>query len=153
MRTLGRASDFVFEFPFVGDCSADLIVGDKALGIICVVEFEDGRGESIFNKPQIRSTKEWCRRFEHGFSQIVDWFCMLDDAKKSERFKKDFGPGHVRFSGLLIIGRDAGLTEYERFRLRWRTEKVGVDNHSVECITFDVLHRHMDQHLQLNTSI
>jgi Domain of unknown function (DUF4263) len=72
---------------------------------------------------------------------------------KTERFKKDFGHGHIRFSGLLIVGRDTGLRDYERFRLRWRTEKVSVDNHPVECITFDELYRHMDQHLKLNTGV
>ena len=52
---------------------------------------------------------------------------------------------------MLIIGRDAGVTGYDRTRLEWRTEKVRVDSHPVECVTFDGLYEHMDRHLKLNT--
>ena len=53
---------------------------------------------------------------------------------------------------MLIIGRDAGFTDsYDRYRLDWRTDKVSVNSNNVTCVTFDELHRHMDQHLRLNT--
>jgi hypothetical protein len=117
-----------------------------------VIEFEDGRLQSIFKPSQTGNTRVWSPRFEHGFSQIIDWYTMLDDLKKSQRFKRDFGDGHVRFSAMLIIGRDAGFTNaHDRFRLDWRTDKVTVDSNSVLCVTFDELYRHMDQHLRLNT--
>jgi hypothetical protein len=76
---------------------------------------------------------------------------LIDDIKKTSRFQKDFGQDHIRFSALLIIGRDVGITGYERTRLEWRTEKVRVDSHPVECVTFDGLQDHMDRHLKLNT--
>ena len=152
MRDIGPPTDYVFEYPFYGDFAADLIVGDKPGKRFCVIEFEDGRNNSIFSVPKNKSTTEWSRRFEHGFSQIVDWFTIMDDLKKTDRFQKDFGKNHIRFSALLIIGRDAGIAEpYDRSRLNWRTEKVRVDSHSVECITYDGLHEHMDRHLKLNT--
>jgi len=151
MRDIGPASDYAFEYPFYGDFTADLVVGDKASRRFCVIEFEDGRKDSIFKVPKSKSTAEWSQRFEHGFSQIVDWFTLIDDIKKTSRFQKDFGQDHIRFSALLIIGRDAGVTGYERTRLEWRTEKVHVDSHPVECVTFDGLHEHMDRHLKLNT--
>jgi len=47
---------------------------------------------------------EWSARFEHGFSQLTDWFFNLDDYKKTHGFTKTFGYGHVSFTGLLIIG-------------------------------------------------
>jgi hypothetical protein len=81
----------------------------------------------------------------------VDWFSSIDDFKNTRRFRRDFGPDHIRFSALLVIGRDAGMTEDDRNRLDWRTEKVRVDSHPVECVTFDGLHEHMDRHLRLNT--
>jgi hypothetical protein len=151
MRDTGPATDYVFEYPFYGDFAADLIVGDKPGKRFCVIEFEDGSKDSIFKVPKSKSTPEWSQRFEHGFSQIVDWFTLIDDLKKTNRFKKDFGPDHIRFSAMLIIGRDVGVTDYERTRLDWRADKVRVDSHPVECVTFDGLYEHMDRHLRLNT--
>jgi hypothetical protein len=151
MRDTGPATEYAFEYPFYGDFAADLVIGDKAGRRFCVVEFEDGRKNSIFRVPKGKSTSEWGPRFEHGFSQIVDWFTLIDDIKNTKRFQRDFGPDHVRFSALLVIGRDAGVTGYDRTRLDWRTEKVRVDSHPVECVTSDGLREHLDRHLRLNT--
>jgi len=151
MKNLGPATQFCFEYGFFGDYAADLVLGDKAERHFCVIEFEDGRRQSIFKPSAAGGSRVWSPRLEHGFSQIIDWFTMLDDLKKSERFKRDFGDGHIRFSAMLIIGRDAGLTEpHDRFRLDWRTDKVSVDSNKVACITFDELHRLMDQYLRRN---
>jgi hypothetical protein len=138
--TVGPAPLLAFEFPFLGDFAADLIVGDREQGEFTVIEFEDGGADSIFTRAGKKSTKEWSRRFDHGFSQLVDWFHALDDMKRTSRFAKDFGYGHVRFLGLLLIGRRAGLTQSELDRLRWRAEKVRVDSHTIDCLTFDDLH-------------
>jgi hypothetical protein len=81
----------------------------------------------------------------------VDWFTHFDDLKKTTRFQKDFGTGHIRLSALLVIGREAGLSDHEKFRLEWRAEKVQIDSHAVECVTFDGLQSHMDTHLRLTT--
>lgn len=154
MRNIGPATQICFEYNFHGDYAADLVLGDKAYRQFCVIEFEDGRIQSIFKPSQNNNTKVWNSRFEHGFSQIIDWYTMLDDLKKTQRFKRDFGEGHIRFSAMLIIGRDSGLPDpYDRFRLEWRTDKVSVDSNQVICVTFDELYRHMDQHLRLNTGI
>jgi len=128
-----------FQFPFFGDYTADAVVGSKALGEFCVVEFEDGAADSIFKRQPKRGNPEWSSRFEHGFSQLVDWFYHLDDFRGTEGFAKAFGYGRVRFAGLLVIGRQAGLDEARRNRLRWRSEKVLSDSHSVTCTTFDEL--------------
>lgn len=151
-RNIGPARQICFEYNFFGDYVADLVLGDKKYRHFCVIEFEDGRLQSIFKPSASGKSRVWSQRFEHGFSQIIDWYTMLDDMKKSQRFKRDFGEGHIRFSAMLNIGRDAGLTdEYDRFRLDWRTDKVTIDSNHLICVTFDELHRHMNQHLQLNT--
>jgi hypothetical protein len=137
---IGPANQIAFEFPFAGDFSADIVLGNKNKSTFCVIEFEDGRLNSILRKVPNKSMTEWSPRFEHGFSQLVDWFCMLDDFKKTDRFAKDFGHGHVRFVALLVLGRSAGLSEHDRKRLRWRAEKIRVDSHAVECLTFDDLY-------------
>jgi hypothetical protein len=137
---LGPASLLGYEFPFMGDFAADIVLGNREKGMFCVVEFEDGKLDSIFKKLPKKSTTEWSNRFEHGFSQLVDWFYCLDDFKKTERFAKDFGHGHITFLGLLILGRSAGVSNTDRNRLRWRTEKVRVDSHNIECLTLDDLY-------------
>lgn len=134
---LGPATELAFEFPFFGDFKADLLLGNKCEGEFCVVEFEDGSEDSIFKKQPRRGNPEWSARFEHGISQITDWFYNLDDYKGTRGFAKTFGNGYIRFSGLLVIGRDSSLDDAKRNRLRWRTEKVLIDSHSVNCITFD----------------
>ncbi len=78
-----------------------------------------------------------------GFSQVVDWFCHLDDFKKTERFHKNFGYGHIEFVGLLLIGRNEGLDADDIRRLRWRTHNVVVNSHHVICMTYDELYKEL----------
>lgn len=145
--SIGLADRLAYEFPFMGDFAADVMLGNKEKGIFCAIEFENARPDSIFIKVPKKATKEWSRRFEHGFSQLVDWFYSLDDFKKTDKFAKDFGHGHITFLGLLILGRNASLSEFDRNRLKWRTEKVRVDSHTVECLTFDDLCQHLEWRL------
>lgn len=133
------ATELAFQFPLFGDFTADLVLGNKDAGEFCLVEFEDGTADSLFKKQPKRGEPEWSARFEHGFSQLVDWFYRLSDVAGTDAFRKAFGHGHVRFSALLVIGRDAGLDDAKRIRLRWRTEKVLIDSHAVNCVTFDEL--------------
>lgn len=144
---IGPATHLAFEFPFLGDFAADIVLGNREQGEYCVVELEDGRPDSIFAKAGSKATKEWSRRFDHGFSQLVDWFYALDDLKKTSRFAQDFGHGHIRFFGLLIIGRSAGLSDSDRARLKWRAEKVRVDSHPIDCFTFDDVHSYLKRRL------
>src|SRR5262249_36112010 len=90
---------------------------------------EDAGASSILKKVRGKATKEWAPRFDHGCSQLIDWFYALDDMRKTSAFTKHFGHGHIKFFGLLLIGRSDGLSEDDRIRLKWRTEKVVVDSH------------------------
>jgi Shedu protein SduA, C-terminal len=47
---IGPATELAFQYPFFGDFRADLVLGNKKEGEFCVVEFEDGRHDSIFKK-------------------------------------------------------------------------------------------------------
>jgi hypothetical protein len=78
---------------------------------------------------------------------LVDWFYSLDDLKKTAKFAEEFGHGHIRFYGLLLIGRNAGMSDADRARLKWRAEKVLVDSHSVRCLTFDDLYQVLRQRM------
>jgi hypothetical protein len=141
---IGLVNRLAHEFPLIGDFAADIMLGNIDKGIFCAIEFEDGKPDSIFTKVPQKSTTEWSRRFEHGFSQLVDWFYALDDFKQTERFATDFGHGHITFLGLLILGRNAGISDADRNRLKWRTEKVRVYSHTIECLTFDELCQHLE---------
>ncbi len=134
---VGPGNWIAYEFPIFGDFATDIVVGNKEQGAYCLIELEDAKPQSIFARVRGKSTKQWGQRFEHGFSQLVDWFYALDDQKNTQRFAKDFGPGHISFTGLLIIGRSAALSESDRHRLQWRMEKVSVNSHDVYCLTFD----------------
>lgn len=144
---IGPAELIAFEFPFMGDFFADIVLGNRNSGTFCVIEFEDGKSNSIFRKVRHRSTTQWSPRFEHGFSQLVDWFWALDDFKKTDRFASDFGHGYIRFMALLIIGRNSGISDSDRKRLRWRSEKVRIDSHLIECLTFDDLYEYLNMRI------
>jgi len=135
----GIANQVAFEFEIFGDYAADAVFGtrDKTF---CFVELESAGPDAVLTTFGKKATKEWSKRLEHGFSQIVDWFCHLDDFKKTDRFRRNFGYGHVDFVGLLLIGRTRGLTEDDLRRLRWRTHNVIVDSHRVFCMTYDDLY-------------
>ena len=65
---VGPADLLAFEFPLFGDFAADVVLGNRERGAFCLVELEDASAASIFKKPKGKSTKEWSKRFEHGFS-------------------------------------------------------------------------------------
>ena len=80
-------------------------------------------------------------RFEHGFSQIIDWFWKIDDVKNTSQFRSIFGSENIEYQGILVIGRDEFLSELEKARLKWYLNRVVVDSRKVICKTFDQLAR------------
>ena len=143
---IGPANLLAYELEVAGDFVADIVVGSRESQTFCMIELEDACPPGIF-VPAGRRIREWNSRFEHGFSQLVDWFYALDDLKGTERFARDFGYGHAKFHGLLVIGRSDDVAEEDRNRLRWRAERVLVDSHPVHCVTYDELHQHLERRL------
>jgi hypothetical protein len=137
---IGPANRLAYEFQIFGDYSADMVIGNFESKTFCAIELEDARPDSIFHKLPDKATSEWGRRFEHGFGQLVDWFFSFDDHKNSTGFTKHFGFGHIEFFGMLLIGRSANLSEHERTRLRWHSDRVAVNTHKVFCLTYDELY-------------
>jgi hypothetical protein len=86
-----RFDRLAFEYPLFGDFTCDLAVGDSVKRAYCFVEFEDAGPGSLFVKQGKKATREWSARFDHGCSQIIDWFYRLDDLKKSDAFAARFG--------------------------------------------------------------
>lgn len=133
------ATEVCFEFNISGNFAADVLLGSRAANQFCIVEFEPGNEGAIFKK-QNRKNPEWSARFEHAFSQIVDWFWALEDQRESQDFRTTFGDGEITFASLLIMGRTASLDDAKKRRMTWRTKKVLVDSNKVICITFDDLY-------------
>jgi hypothetical protein len=138
------ATEICFEFDLNGDYRADILLGSKREKAFCIVEFEDAKRDAVFKSQKNRKNPEWSTRFEHAFSQIVDWFYNLEDFKNTQGFSTTFGPGHVSFTGLLVMGRNEGLDDAKRSRLNWRSDTVLIGRHKVNCITFDDLYAHLN---------
>ena len=80
--------------PFSGSFRTDLVVGDSETHSYCFIEFEDATSSSIFVKRK-RVMSQWASGFEHGFSQLVDWFWKIDDLKSTSSCRSTFGDNHV----------------------------------------------------------
>ena len=145
----GPANRIAYEFPVFGDYVADIVIGDFERQCYCAIELEDARPNSIFHKLEGKATPEWGRRFEHGFGQLVDWFFSFDDHKNSAGFARHFDFGYIEFSGLLVIGRSGDLSDHDRIRLRWRSDRVTINTHRVRCQTYDELYGDLNDYWRM----
>lgn len=138
---ISRVDRLAYEFDFFGDYAADLAIGDSRRGEYCFVEFEDASPGSIFRKAGKKSTLEWSPRFDHGYSQIVDWFWKLHDIARSETERARFGHNdHFDYYGLLVVGRNREIDGLEEARFKWRRSRCVVDSRHINCMTFDQLY-------------
>lgn len=144
---LASPDRLAYEYDLFGDFACDLAVGDSMTGQYCFVEFEDATATSLFVAKGTKATLEWSPRFEHGFSQVLDWFWKLNDMDGTTEFVHRFGLT-ASYEGMLIIGRSTGLSHKEQKRLRWRRDKVVSDSKHVHCVTYDELYQHLDSRLK-----
>jgi hypothetical protein len=103
------------------------------------VEFEDAGPGSLFKRQGKKATRDWSSRFDHGFSQIIDWFGKLRDVEKTDEFEARFGARTIDAAVTLIVGRNRYFEPGERRRLDWRRRSVIVDSKRIECVTYDDL--------------
>jgi hypothetical protein len=62
------------ELDLFGDFVCDIASGDRETNAYTLIELEPTLEYSIFMKLQAKkSMRRWSPRFEHGFSQLVDW--------------------------------------------------------------------------------
>jgi hypothetical protein len=130
---------------FNNEFRADFVVADREKKKFVFIEFEDATEDSIFKLKFRRSdlantSYDWSPRYEHGLSQVIDWYYRMDDYERTNKFEEYFGHRHVSYSGLLVIGRDqfiqhSGLMQ----RFRWRSHKTIIDSKPLHCMTFDQL--------------
>ncbi len=87
MPSIVNVDRLAYEFDFFGDYAADLAVGDSKRGAYCFIEFENAAPDSIFVKAGKKSSLEWAKRFDKGYSQIIDWFWKLHEMAHTGRLK------------------------------------------------------------------
>lgn len=126
------------EFDIFGDFKADIVVGNSKNQEFLLIELEDAKPYSIFKKTT-RTVPDWAPRFEHGYSQIIDWLWRLEDVRRTSAFTEKFGSNDVVFHGLLVIGRRQRLQQREQNRLRWRQDRTIVNSRKISCVTYDDL--------------
>jgi len=147
IQGLDNFDRLAFEYSLFGDFYCDLVVGDSEAGCYCFIEFEDASPTSIFEQKSKKATLEWSSRFEHGFSQIVDWFWKLADMENTTAFESQFGKGYIKYDGMLILGKSEDLAYKEQIRLQWRLDRVVVNSKKIFCRTFDELYKDLNRRL------
>ena len=129
------------ELDLFGDFACDVAAGDSEANAYTLVEFEDAQEHSIFSRLQAGKTmKRWSPRFEHGFSQHIDWAWRISaEGESSAAFRRIFSDDNPAIHLLLVIGRDADLTTDDLTRLRWRAKHTSLGQFRMSCFTFDSL--------------
>lgn len=150
---IARFDKVAFELSLMGTFACDVAIGDSNSKSYCLIEFEDAKKDSMFKKNGKKDKLEWSPRFEHGFSQIVDWLWLLDDLKSTKALSTLFGSSDISFTAFLIIGRSQYITEEEEQRLRWRQNKTWINSHQVFCFTFDELFKTLQLKISVFESI
>lgn len=137
------------EYEIYGDFVADLVVGDSSVHHYLLVEFEDGRADSVFTLKGRRATPVWAPRFETAYSQLVDWLWKLEDMRSTAAFVSTFGSRRATFQGLIVIGKDMALPPQEADRLKWRLDRTMIDSTPVLSVSFNELSADIDHWLRV----
>ncbi len=128
-----------WEYPIFGDFRCDFAIGDSARKVYTFVEYEDAGPNSLFVKQGEKATRAWSPRFDRGYGQIIDWFYKLHVMTDTPDMESRLGKRSIRYTGVLIIGRDQHMLPGERLRLEWRQEHVVVNSKHILCVTYDQL--------------
>lgn len=137
--SLSSSDRLAWQYPIFGDFRCDFAVGDAARAAYTFVELEDARPKSIFVKQGKKAVRAWAPRFDSGYGQVIDWFYKLHAMTDTPDMEARLGKRSVRYTGVLIIGRDQHFLAGERPRLEWRREHVVANSKHIVCVTYDEL--------------
>jgi Domain of unknown function (DUF4263) len=139
-----------FEYELFGDFQCDLVIGDSQNATYCFVEFEDAMPNSLFSTKTTKFKPEFSTRLEHGYSQIIDWFQLLNQVSDVQ-MRERFNAHDIDFHGILIIGRSHFIaSDNNRNRLLWRSKNVIVSSKRIRIITYDELFQLLYDKFRLN---
>jgi len=137
--SLASPDRLAWQYPIFGDFRCDFAIGDWARKAYTFVEFEDARPNSLFVKQGEKATRAWSSRFDGGYGQIIGWFYKLHAMTDTPDMEARLGKRAIRYTGVLIVGRDQHFQPGERLRLEWRREHVVVNSKHIVCVTYDEL--------------
>jgi hypothetical protein len=140
------------ECSVVQEFRADYAVANEDRSKFLFVEFEHAKKDSIFAtkvKTKANQSYQWAKTFEHGFSQVLDWYFRLDDYQRASKIEEHFGAPKIDYVGILVIGRDqflkkTGLSQ----RFEWRRKYTVINSQHLHCFTFDELARELRGHYE-----
>jgi Shedu protein SduA, C-terminal len=141
------------EFSLWGDFTCDLMAGsphDKAF--VCI-EFEDAVKNSVFRPEAGRKNSHWGTRAEHGISQVNDWLFRISREVGADVLERDLGARHVNLMGVVVIGRSADISTYDRLRLDWRSQNSSVGGAHLNIFTYDDLFEWLEGRLAMLRAI
>lgn len=137
-----------FEYDVFGDFACDVAIGNTVRSTFCFVEFEDAQENSIFQKGN-RYKPSFGQRLEHGYSQVMDWFCKIESMRNSpHEFVDRFGVPSIEYHGILIIGRNSSMDATMRYRLDWRSKNLRLLHKHVVVSSYDDLLMHFQDKLE-----
>ncbi|MSP03646.1 MAG: DUF4263 domain-containing protein [Acetobacteraceae bacterium] len=138
--SLGDVDLLAMEKPLLGGFRCDIAIGDSETGQFTLVELEDAKANSVFEPVRGRDYPRWSRRFERGFSQLVDWAWRIDHERQpSATLAAAFGTADPKFHYVLVIGRDRWIGDAGRARLNWRRLHNGISGQRTTLWTYDDL--------------
>ena len=141
MAEVPKADVYKFEYQILGLFCADFVVGHLQKQRFVLVEFEDGKKNSLFGPKATNQMRDWSSRFEHGFGQLIDWAWARADNGNSLVFQNAFECADMYPIFVLICGRDEFMDATEQKRLAWRTKNVAIGAAVTACLTYDDLFR------------
>lgn len=144
---LGGPSMYNNELPILGKYRADFVVSNNSHSEFAFIEFENATEGSIFTKTINKRTlaHSWSPRFEHGYSQVIDWYHHLRENDGTSNMLSEFGRRTIKSYGALIIGRNSSIGKSDcRHRFQKRIECSTIYDKHITCYTFDDLYEQME---------
>ena len=138
-----------FELTMLGLFRTDLVIGNSATRKFVLVEFEDAKANSIFQRGT-NQYRHWARRLEHGIGQVVDWAWLRADNPSAVVLTEAFG-GEIRYNAYVVVcGRDSSIAEgTERRRFEFRRHRMMIEGFPIQILTYDGMIEAMEQQLQV----
>jgi hypothetical protein len=146
---VGAGTHVETEVSLWGDFTCDLVAGSLEDRAFVFVEFEDAAETSLFRRQEGRKNSHWGMRVEHAVSQVIDWLFRISSEGASDRMERDFGARHITPMGLVVVGRSAEVSDYDRNRLDWRSKHSIVGGARLAIVTYDDLLAWLDGRVTL----
>ena len=135
-----------FEFGVKGLFRADLVIGNDKSRKFVLVEFEDGKQDSLF-RGGTRSYRYWSPRLEHGFGQVLDWGWAKHTHPNDVAFTNSFGGKVLDDCYAVICGRNPTPGSLEDERFDFRRTRLHLSGVPLQLYTYDNMIDAMDDNL------